>query len=412
VTVSPAPRDVVVVGASQAGVAAAHTLRELGYDGRLVLVGDEPHPPYERPPLSKDVLTGAAPVEATALRPPAWYVEQQVELRLGQRAVRVDDDGVTLATGERLPADRVLLTTGGRARRLRDVPEHDRVLTLRGRDDAERLRAFLRPGARLLVVGAGFLGSEVAASARSLGVEVVLLEALAAPLTRVVGPVVGAALARLHVEHGVDLRLGTAVATVTPRADGVIVRTASGETVDGDAVLVALGMVPNDEIAVASGIRVADGILVDGRCGTSRQHVFAAGDVARHDHRLYGAAVRVEHYDNANQQGVAAAHAMLGRDVEYANPHWFWSDQYDHVLTYAGHAPHWDEVIVRGNLDAYDATVFYLLEGVLRGVLGVDRPREVKAGQRLIAAAARPPAAALADPAVDLRALARQLVAR
>jgi 3-phenylpropionate/trans-cinnamate dioxygenase ferredoxin reductase subunit len=405
--VTDIPHRIVVVGASQAGVAVVHTLRAHGYDGRLVLVGDEPHLPYERPPLSKDVLTGTKPPESAELRPPAWYVEQDIDLRLGQRVTGLDDDGVVLASGERLAADRVLLATGGRARRPPGLPEHDRVLTLRTRDDADRLRALVRRGGRLVVVGAGFLGAEVAAAARSVGAEVVLLEALPAPLSRVLGADMGAVLSRMHRDAGVDLRVGTAVTGIRAGSHGVSVLTSEGDPVDGDAVLVAVGMVPNDDVAAASGIAVADGVLVDASCRTSRPHVYAAGDVARHSHPLYGTAIRVEHYDNANAQGAAAAAAMLGAPEPYANPHWFWSEQYDHFISYAGHAETWDAVVVRGDLEAYDFTAFYLSGGVVAAVLGVNRPREVKAGQRLVAARHRASAAQLADESVDLRKLAR-----
>jgi 3-phenylpropionate/trans-cinnamate dioxygenase ferredoxin reductase component len=385
-------RILVVVGAGLCGGAAVQALRGEGFDGRIVMVGAEPHLPYERPPLSKEYLRGEQDRDALFLWPESAYSENDIEVRLETRVLALHPDGpaVELEGGERIDAEGVLLATGGRPPLLGGEPS-DRVLTLRTVEDADRIRAALDGAGRLVVVGAGFIGAEVAASARGLGVEVTMLEMLDVPLVRAIGEEMGKVYAAIHRDHGVDLRTGESVKAVE-------------EDSGGDVVVIGVGIEPNVDLARDAGLEVDDGVVVDGRCRTSAAGVFAAGDVARHDHPLFGP-LRVEHYDNALKQGAAAARSMLGRDEVFDDPHWFWSDQYDVNLQVAGFASSWDRTVVRGSIEDLDFAVFFLRDGVLLSVLGVNRGKDVRRAMKLIAARARPDPGSLADQEVDLRTL-------
>lgn len=396
----------MIVGGGLCGAAAAQALRDEGFEGRIVLVGDEMLPPYERPPLSKEYLRGEQGRERLLVHPESWYAEHDVELRLGVRGAALDPAGRTLdlEDGERLRYDALLLATGGRPRHVSSPPS-ERVLYLRTVEDADRIRRLVGPGGRLVVVGAGFIGAEVAASARTLGAEVTMLEALDVPLAKVLGPELGRVYAEIHREHGVDLRTGEGVESVEEGADGVVIRTSRGATIESQAVVVGVGIEPNVDLAREAGIDVANGIAVDRSCRTSAPDVFAAGDVADHDHPLFGRRVRVEHFDNAIKQGAHAARAMLGSVEPYGDPHWFWSDQYEHNLQYAGFAWEWDRMVVRGSLEDRDFAAFLLDGGILRAAVGVNRGREVRRAMRLIAARAHPDPEALADKDLDLREL-------
>jgi 3-phenylpropionate/trans-cinnamate dioxygenase ferredoxin reductase subunit len=405
---------IVIVGAGQAAASAAHTLRGEGYDGGIVILGEEAHLPYQRPPLSKELLLGTKDADATAILPADWYERSEVEVRRGVRVSRVvpSTRAVELEDGTSLVASGVLLATGGRPRR---IPGWDgeRVLYLRDLTDAAAISSHLGEGHRLVVVGAGFIGSEVAASARRRGTDVTLVEALPQPLARVLDEELGALIAHTHRREGVDVRLGVGVASVTETGEGVLVELADGARLEADAVVVGVGLVPNVEVAEASGLEVDDGVVVDDHARTSVESVYAAGDVARHHHPLFQRQLRVEHFDNAIKQGAVAARNLLGEDVVFDDPHWFWSDQYDHSLQYVGdHAPH-DQRIVRGELSAPlsgDAdppavTVFWLRGGVLRAAFAFDRGRDVRVAQRLVSMRARPDPRVLADPDTDLRDL-------
>lgn len=408
---SDTPRSVVVIGASQTAAVAARTLRRRGFDGGIVLVGDEPHAPYQRPPLSKELLEGAADDSDAALLTEQWCRDNAVELRLGTPARRIDTaaGAVELADGTTVPGDRFLLATGASARRLPGVAEDDeRIVHLRGLDDALRLRSLLRPGGRLVIVGAGFVGSEVASTALARGVRPVVIEQAPVPQARVLGEEMGAFCADVQRAAGVELHTGETVASVRTGPDGVVVTTESGLRVEGDAVVVAVGAVPNTAVARASGIAVENGVLVDERCRTSVPGIFAAGDVANHRHPVYGRWVRVEHFDNANKQGMVAAKNILGRPAVHGDPHWFWSDQFGLNLQHVGHARSWDRLVVRGSVAERDFTAFYLEEGVLRAAFAAERGGDVMAAKELIARRAAPDPARLADEDVDLAELAEQ----
>jgi len=398
----------LVVGANLTGGAAVRTLRDEGFDGRIVLVGEEPDPPYERPPLSKEVLRGERPFESALLVPPEWYEEQEIELRLGERVTGLDvaDRTVTFASGEGLGYDRLLLATGARNRVLR-VPGADLpgILSLRTRADAEAIRSAAAGSSTAVIVGAGFIGLEVAASLRTLGLHIEVLEALSGPMLNALGPELGEVFRRIHEDQGVRLRFGDGVEAFD--GDGRVerIRSTSGRTVEADLVVVGVGVSPNDELAVAAGLEVGDGVLVDAELRTSAEDVFAAGDVACHLHPLFGR-IRVEHWDNALKQGAAAAGAMLGRGEPFDDVHWFWTDQYEHELQMAGVAHAWDELVVRGSLEDRTFVAFYLQRGIVRAVAGLGRPKDVRRARPLIRAGRPVDRAALRDEDVDLRRLA------
>jgi 3-phenylpropionate/trans-cinnamate dioxygenase ferredoxin reductase component len=392
-----------VVGGGMTAAAAVQELRMLGFDGRIVLVGEERHVPYERPPLSKEYLRGEQGRDALPVHSPSWYGEQEVEVRLETRAVRLDPAGPTveLSDGDRVAADVLLLATGGRPRRLPGEPS-DRVLYLRVVEDADRIREALRSG-RLVVVGAGFIGAEVAASARSQGAEVTVLEMAPVPLVRALGEEMGRLYGEIHREHGVDLRTSEGVDAIEESAGGVVVRTSKGDAIEADAVVVGVGIQPNVELAEEAGLDVDNGVLVDERCRTSAEGVFAAGDMANHQHPVFGLRLRVEHFDNAVKMGTHVAGAMLGDPKPFTDPHWFWSDQYDVNLQYAGFAHAWDRIVIRGSVEDRDFVAFYLSEGVLLGALGLNRGRDVRRSLKLIGS--RPDPDDLGDSEVDLRGL-------
>lgn len=399
-------RTVVTVGAGQTAAVAARTLRRRGFDGAIVLVGDERHPPYQRPPLSKGFLQGDETAADLQLLSEQWCADQHVELRLGSPVVRLDPAArrVELADGSSVDADLVLFASGGTPRTLPGVAG-ERVVALRTLDDAQRIRDAVEAGGRIVTVGGGFIGAEIAASARMRGADVTVLEMLDVPLERVLGRRMGEVCAAIHRDRGVDLRTGETVASVTETPDGAVVHTAGGSTIEADLVVVGVGIVPNTAVAAAAGVHVDNGIVVDECCRTNVDGVFAAGDVANHYHPGLGRQVRVEHFDNASKQAAAAARAMLGQPVPYDAVHWFWSDQFDHNLQYAGHADIWDEVVIRGSVDSLEFTAFYLLGGVVQAAFAVDRGEDITMAKELIATHAAPGAAKLADEDVELEEL-------
>ncbi|KJS61533.1 NAD(P)/FAD-dependent oxidoreductase [Streptomyces rubellomurinus] len=401
-------RPIVVVGASLGGAKAAQALREAGYEGGIVLIGEEHERPYERPPLSKGFLLGKEPREKIYVHPPQWYAEHDVTLRLGTPVVSIDPAAhtVTLADDGEVAYSKLLLTTGSVPRRL-PVPgaDQDGVLYLRRVEDGERIKAVLRPGARIAVIGAGWIGLEVAAAARSAGAHVTVLEAAELPLLRVLGREVAEVFADLHRDHGVDLRFGTQVAELTGTGGTVNgVRLGDGTLVDADAVVVGIGISPATALAEAAGLTVDNGIKTDQHLRTSDPDVYAAGDVANAFHPLFGTHLRVEHWANAVNQPQTAARAMLGEDAVYDRVPYFFSDQYDLGLEYLGYvAPgDYDQVVFRGDRAGREFIAFWLSGGrVLAGmnvnVWDVTDPiRELVRSQRVV------DPARLADPDVPL----------
>jgi 3-phenylpropionate/trans-cinnamate dioxygenase ferredoxin reductase subunit len=396
---------VVIVGASLAGATAAATLRSEAFDGEIVLVGREDRLPYERPPLSKELLRGEIPFEKTLVRPPTFYEEAQIELRLGVAAERLDagSRSVELSDGGRIGYDALLLTTGGRNRRLA-MPGVDLegVLDLRTVEDAERIQTAATAGGRAVVVGMGFIGSEVAASLRELDVEVTAIEPLEAPLAGVLGSELAEVMGSLHRDHGVELLLGEAVEAFEGSSRLERVRTSSGRLVTCDLAVVGVGIEPAVELVTGVGVRLDDGIVVDDRCRTSVDGIFAAGDVARHEHPRLGS-VRVEHYDHAIAHGATAARSILGSAEPYAPAYWFWSDQYEVNLQMAGLPGRWEELVVRGSLEERSFVAFYLAAGRLHAAAGLNRGRDVRRAMRLVETHATVSPDLLRDESVDLR---------
>jgi 3-phenylpropionate/trans-cinnamate dioxygenase ferredoxin reductase subunit len=328
-----------------------------------------------------------------------------VDLALGVRATGLDPGArtLTLEDGRELRYASLLLATGARPRVMGAEPS-ERVLYLRRLEDAERIRDHLGEGKRLVMVGAGFIGCEVAASARSVGTEVQMINGVHVPLERVVGREIGTLLKQVHEERGVRVVMEQMVDTIEETSSGAVVATQDGGRFEGDVVVVGIGVVPNTELAEEAGLEVERGILVDARCATSAEGVFAAGDVAGHDHPIFGR-IRVEHYDNALKMGAHAGRAMLGAEDPFGDPHWFWSDQYDQNIQMAGFAASWDDLIVRGSMEEREFTAFYLQDGMVRSVLAWNRGRDARRGMKLVAAEARPDPEALRDDDRDLRDL-------
>jgi 3-phenylpropionate/trans-cinnamate dioxygenase ferredoxin reductase subunit len=391
----------VLVGGGQASAVAARTLRRRGYDGRIVVVCEEEHRPYQRPPLSKEYLA-AADDSALDLLPAEWTDVHDVEVRTGTRALKISasDGSVLLEDGSSIAAEAVLVATGARARRLPGV-DGDGVHHLRTREDADALREALAPGTRVVMVGGGFIGTEVASCARQRGAEVSLLVGGRVPLAHAVGDRLGTACARLAAEAGVDVRTDSAATGVRRDGRALVVSTSQGALV-ADVVVVGVGATPNVEIAVDSGIGVDGGILVDEFCRTTQQRVFAAGDVARHFHPGVGGSLRVEHFDHASRQAVVAARNMLGESVVYDDPHWFWSDQFGHNFQHVGHPALTDRVVVRGSLADDGWTAFFVRDERVTGAFALDRGEDIAVARELVAARTTLPDALLADAEADL----------
>ncbi len=373
--------SVVIVGASLAGLNAAEALRRAGFDGTVTLIGAEKHLPYDRPPLSKQVLAGDWTPDRVELTDHDELADLEVEARLGAAAQSLDLGAreLTLADGATVGFDGLIIATGARCRTLAAAEGLAGVHVLRSLDDCLALRAdFDASPQRVVVVGAGFIGAEVAATARRRGLQVTLVEALANPLSRVLGDEMGRVCAELHRDHGVDLRTGVGVADLVGEGRVRQVALTDGKMIDADVVVVGIGVTPNTEWLAGAGLDLADGVLCDESCAAA-ESVTAAGDVARWPNRLFGETMRVEHWDNAAQQGAHAARRLLDPGVgPFAPVPWFWSDQYDRKIQLAGRVRPDDEVrVVSGSLQERRFTAIYGRQGRITGVLGFNRPRQV-----------------------------------
>src|SRR5688572_1817592 len=398
----------VVIGAGLAGASAAIALRKYSIDARVTLIGEEDEVPYERPPLSKGYLRGEQPVEKLLVRPREFYEEQAIDTMFGSRACRIDGTQrvVHLADDRRVPFDRLLIATGVRNRRppIPGIDLHG-VHQLRTIRDATRLRAEMRPGRKAVVVGMGFIGCEVAASLRHHQVEVVSIDPGPTPLARVLGETVGGTLAALHASYGVHTVFNDTVAAFEGNGRIARVITDAGLGIPCDFAVVGVGVEPVDDLLEDSQIRTENGIVVDQYCATSVHGIYAAGDVANHFHPVFGRHIRVEHWQNAMRQGDIAARNMLGERVPYDDIPWFWSDQYDANIQYAGHHTAYDELIVRGQLDGGSYAAFYLNDGVLDAVVGLNNAKDVRRAIPLIKARRAVDPVQLRDHNVDLRSL-------
>ena len=398
----------VIVGASLAGATAAITLREEGADGDVILIGAEREPPYERPPLSKAYLRGDVPFDKALVRPAAFYTEHGIQTMFGTRASRIDPSArvVELEDHRRVPFDALLIATGGRNRRV-TIPGGDLegVYGLRTVEDADRIRTEIVAGRRAVVVGMGFIGSEVAASLRLKGLDVVAIDPSKTPLFRVLGEEVGQTLAELHRAHGVRTIFEDTVAAFEgTRRVGCIV-TKGGLRLECDFAVVGIGIEPAVEMLGASGIQVDNGVVVDEYCQTNVGGIYAAGDVANHYHPVFDRRIRVEHWQNAIKQGAAAARNMLGKRIAYDEIHWFWSDQYDANLQYAGFHTKWEQLVVRGRLDSGSFLACYVNEGRIDAAVGLNRAKDVRRVMPLIKSRRAVDLEQLGDEGVDLRSL-------
>jgi 3-phenylpropionate/trans-cinnamate dioxygenase ferredoxin reductase subunit len=402
------PKAYVIVGASLAGATAAITLREEGADGTVILIGAEDEPPYERPPLSKAYLRGEVPFDKALVRPSNFYAEHGIETLFGIRATRIDPSGrfVELEDHRRVPFDTLLIATGGRNRRISiSGGDLEGIYGLRTVEDANRIRAEMTPGRRAVVVGMGFIGSEVAASLRQKGLDVVAIDPSKTPLFRVLGDAVGQTIADLHRAHGVRTIFEDTAAAFegTRRVQRVV--TKGGLRLECDFVVVGIGIEPAVDMLEDSGIHLDNGVVVDEYCRTNVSGIYAAGDVANHYHPVFHRQMRVEHWHNAVRQGAAAARNMLGKPVAYDEVHWFWSDQYDANLQYAGFHTKWDQLVVRGRLDSNSYLACYVNDGRIDAAVGLNRAKDVRRVIPLIKARRVVDLEQLRDEGIDLRSL-------
>ena len=403
---SGAPQRVVIIGAGQAGGQAAYSLRLGGFAGEITLVGDEPAPPYQRPPLSKAYLKGELEAERLFLKPVDYYAEHDVDLITGDAAsaIRLGDHEVTLAGGRTLAWDRLVIATGARPRKLA-LPGADLqgVSELRTLADVDRIRTAAVAGARLVVVGAGYIGLEAAAVGAQLGMKVTVLEALPQVLSRVAGPEIGAFYTRVHREAGTDVRLGVRIEGFEGIGSVSGVRLAGGEIVPADFVLVGVGVLPNLELAREAGLVCGNGIVVDAAMRTSHPDVFAVGDVAWRPLVHYGREGRLESVHNAIEGGKLAAAAIMGLPPPPIEVPWFWSDQFDLKLQTVGLWTGADETVVRGDPGTRAFAVFYLKEGRVIAVDAVNSPPEFVVGKKLVAAKAKVAPGELVDKSISMK---------
>jgi 3-phenylpropionate/trans-cinnamate dioxygenase ferredoxin reductase subunit len=403
---------VVIAGAGHAAGQTIVSLRQGGFEGRLVLVGEEPYLPYQRPPLSKKFLAGELDVPRLLLRQEKFYAEHQVEVRLGTRVERIEPRArtATLASGDSLHYDKLVLATGSRARQVH-VPGHQLpgVHYLRTIDDVNRIRGAFRPGASLVIVGAGYIGLEVAAVAVTHGLKVTVMELAAQVMARVEAPPVSAFMTRVHQQAGVSIRCQTGLHSFTGDSRLRGVTGSDGVEIPADLAIVGIGVLPNVELAEAAGIVCDNGIMVDEYCRTSDPDVLAVGDCTNHPNPLLGRRLRLESVHNAQEQAKTAATTILGRLEPYAQVPWFWSDQYDLKLQIVGLSSAGDQAVIRGDPESRSFAVFFLNDGRLAAVCAVNSPREFMLSKKLIALGARPEPALLADTTVPFREIAEAL---
>ena len=404
-------RRFVIVGASLAGAKAAETLRQEGFDGEVVLIGEEPVRPYERPPLSKGYLQGATDQEKVFVHDAGFYGANDIDLRLSRRVEKIDpaDHHVVLSSGERIGFDSCLIATGAAPRRLKVAgSDLEGVYYLRDLADADRLRAAITDASKVVVIGAGWIGCEVAASARQLNAEVTMVEAASVPLARVLGEELGRFYADVHAQHGVEMHLGVGIDSLAGMGKVEEVRLANGERIACEAVVVGVGVAPRAELGESAGLKMDNGILTDEYLATSNPAVYAAGDVANAWHPTFGRRIRLEHWSSALNQGPAAARNMLGKAVPYTKVPYFFSDQYDIGMEYSGYAGEWDQVVYRGDPAGGEFIAFWMHEGLVAAGMNVNVWDVADHIAALVTAQVRIDPAQLADPEVELAALAEQ----
>ncbi len=400
---------IVIAGAGHAAGQVVASLRQLKFDGHTMLVGDEAHLPYQRPPLSKKFLAGELPAERLYFKPAGFYEDLDVGLRLETRITAIDRAAGTLEVedGDSIDFDRLVLALGSRARTLPvegvDLPG---VFYLRTIADVEHIRESLDDSRRVVIIGAGYIGMEVAAVTRTLGHDVTVVEMTDRVMSRVVSPEISDFYQIEHANRGVKLRLGKGVEALTGRKRIRAVVTDDGEEIPADIVIVGIGIVPNTELADAAGLDVDDGIVVDDRCATSDPNIFAIGDCTLHPNDIYGRRLRLESVHNALEQAKTAASNLCGKQARYCQVPWFWSDQYDLKLQIAGLSHGYDDVIIRGNPAERRFACLYLREGRLIAVDAVNSPRDFMQSKPLIAERTVIATDKLCDPAIELKDVA------
>ena len=407
-----AAQIIVIIGGGQAGAQVVQSLRQFGYEGDLVLVGDEAALPYQRPPLSKAYMKGELGEDRLYFKPAAWYEDNKVETLLSQRVEKIDRARrqVTLEHGGHLDYDALIIATGSRPRPLPvEGADLENVFDLRGLADVEHIQPKMIPGHRLVIVGAGYIGLEAAAVARQLGLEVTVLEMEQRALARVTSPVISSFYEALHMEHGVDVRCGARLARLKGE-DGKLTHAvlASGEEIEADMVLAGIGIVPNVELAEDAGLPVKNGIIVDEDARTSDPRIFAAGDCTVRPLAHYARTGRLESVHNAIEQGKLAAAAIMGKPRPALDCPWFWSDQYDIKLQIAGLSMGYDEIVVRGDIEAKKFAAFYLKNGRLIAVDAINSPPEFIASKRLIMSGASVASETLKDTSISMKEIAAQ----
>lgn len=403
---------VVIIGSGQAGGRAAEALRVGGYAGPITMIGDEPHAPYERPALSKAFLSDARMEQIAWVRPAAWYTQAGITLLQTRKAMHIDraHGRVELDDGSRIAYQTLILTTGTRPRPLVvEGADHPLVTYLRTIEDSQRLQGCLQQGAHIVVIGAGFIGMEVAATALARGCAVTVLELAEVPMARGVPPLLGAFYADLHRQKGVALRTSTRVRRITDDNGRALVHVDKEDVRPADAVVVGIGVVPNIELAQTAGLEIDDGIVVDRYGCTADPRIYAAGDVTSHFNSLLGRRIRLESWQNAQNQAITVARNILGAGRPYEEVPWFWSDQFDLNLQIAGVPQPGDEVVQRGTLGGGPVVFFHLRDGRLAAAIGVNRARDVRFGKEIIALGGHVTAAELADPAISLASICGNL---
>lgn len=403
----------VVIGGGVGGGTAALALRTEGFTGRIIVICEEPRAPYSKPPLSKGVLRREEPVERTALRPESWYAKKDIELRTSVAATDLDTEQrvVRLSTGEDLAYDKLLIATGGRPRTLPGADAIPGVYTLRTVEDSVAIGQQLHPGTKVVIIGGGFIGGEVAASATTLGCDVTVLEGQRAPLERLLPPTLAGLYTRLHTEHGVDFRTEVAVSDIDNGAQGLVAHAADGTRYPADLIVVGIGMVPRDDLALRAGLEVGNGILVDEQCRTSAPDVFAIGDVANSPQPYFGGRMRIEHWQNAQHQAKVAAKNMVGGSEQFAEIPWVWSDQYDATIQITGKPEPTDDVHLRGDVDTWSFSAVLTRRGALVGCVAFNRADDIRAVRRILTERLPVSLEHLTDPHHDLGELAEAAAA-
>lgn len=402
-------KRVVIAGAGHASGQVVASLRQHKFDGEIVLVGDEPYLPYQRPPLSKKFLAGELPAERLYVKPESFYDDPAITLRLGTSIAAIDREAkcLKIEDGEDIGYDKLVISTGSRVRRLPiEGANLKRVHYLRNIADVDRIRDDMEPGRKLVIIGAGYIGLEVAAVAQKAGLNVTVVEMADRVMSRVVSPEISDFYQIEHTNQGVRFRLSTSVSSLDGKKRVKSVTTSEGEKIPADLVVIGVGILPNTELARAAGLDVDNGIVVDDHCLTDDSNIYAAGDCTSHPNTIYGRHLRLESVHNAVEQAKTAAANICGQDVSYSQVPWFWSDQYDLKLQIAGLSEGFDDVVIRGNPAERSFSCLYLRDGKLIAIDAINAPRDFVQSKQLIADHAEIPAQKLADPETPLKDMA------